>query len=346
MKEQDRPNEVAPAIAIPRVLWWFRLWPFWRAYFEALGWRVVTNDPGRPTPRHRDRSSTIVEEACYPIQLLIDRTLAVADSADAVFLPRLISVDPRGIMCPRFAGVPDIVRMVLGDGQNHRPVRLLTPVIDMRDGSRAVRNAYVEAATSLGASPADARRAYRLAAGVQERFEERLEQRLNRLPLDQVFDMKKPVSTRGRRQPAFRVAVLGHPYVAYDWEFNLGAIEKLRALGAWVTPVESVALRKIEKQVKRLDKNVYWSSGRDILGAAMHFFQEGETDGVIYFTCFKCGVDGLLSDVLKWAARRQEVVSYLPLMFDGHDNEMGLTTRLEAFADIVRGRAARAAGAS
>jgi hypothetical protein len=130
--KDDGPNKRHPTIAIPRVLWWFRQWPFWKTFFEGLGCRIITNDPARPTRRRHERASTIVEEACFPIQLLIDRTLAISDQADAIFMPRLISVVPRGIMCPRFTGVPDIVRMVLEQsGTGCQPV-LLAPAIDAR----------------------------------------------------------------------------------------------------------------------------------------------------------------------------------------------------------------------
>jgi hypothetical protein len=412
------------------------------------------------------------------MQLLIDRTLAIADRADAIFMPRLISVVPSGIMCPRFAGVPDIVRMVLeqgaklevgggkreagngrreaaeerpearGERQGAKSTRkeetgnppascvslpppaarlsptpatgcqpvlppaarlsspaatgcqpvLLTPIIDARLGRGAIRQAYLRVAAQLGASAACARQAYREAAAVQERFEVEFETRLNTLPMSQVFDLAVPTpdsdscipnsafrtphsehSALRIPQSAFRtphsaiaIALLGHPYITYDWEFNLAVVDKLRSLGLWVVPVESVSRKRIEASVRKLDKNVYWSSGREVLGAALSFFKEiniphsafrmphsafgpfrtPHSDpsafhiphsafprGVIYLSCFKCGVDGLLTDVVRWAARHQSQVAYLPLTLDGHDNEMGLMTRLEAFADIVRRRA-------
>jgi len=378
----DPANSRSPTVAIPRVLWWFRLWPFWKAFFENLGCRVATNDPTRPTPSRHDRASTIVEEACFPIQLLIDRTLAIADGADAVFMPRLISVVPRGIMCPRFIGVPDIVRIVLeqggkwevGGGRREagaerkeektgkrttscapippptsrvsplmmtgcQPI-LLAPVIDARLGRAEVRKAYLKTATALGFSAKAARSAFRDAAAVQERFEADFERRLNHLPARDVFDLEKPVASEKTDARPFRVAVLGHPYVVYDWECSLGVIEKLRSLGAWVVPAESVARKQIKSSVRKLGKTVYWSSGREVLGAALSFFEKGGIEGVLYLSCFKCGVDGLLTDVVRWAARHQSKVGYLSLTLDGHDNEMGLMTRLEAFVDIVCRRAA------
>ena len=345
-------------MAIPRVLWWFRLWPFWKTFFEGLGCRVVTNDPARPTPRHHDRASTIVEEACFPIQLLLDRTLAIAGQADMVFMPRLISIVPRGIMCPRFTGVPDIVQMVLGPDR-----RVLAPVIDARLGRSSIRNAYLEVAAQLGALAAVGRQAFRRATAMEAQFEAEFEMRLNQLPTPDVFDPQRqtgmahrpgrrqdarptvpdrPPGQRNHSQPSTsmpRVALLGHPYIAFDWEFNLELVQKLRNLGLWIVPVESIPRKRIESSVRRLDKNVYWSSGREVLGAALSFFENGGIDGLIYLSCFKCGVDGLLLDVVRWAARHQSQVAYLSLTLDGHDNEMGLVTRLEAFADIVRRRA-------
>jgi len=132
---------------------------------------------------------------------------------------------------------------------------------------------------------------------------------------------------------------LGHPYIAYDWELNLGLVEKLRSLGMWLVPVESVDEKAIRSALKSLDKSIYWSSGAEILGAVLHFFRNPAVHGLIHLSCFKCGVDGLLGEVVRWAARRQTNVAHLSLTLDGHDNEGGLMTRLEAFVDIVGGRA-------
>jgi len=387
-KSDDHPM----TIAIPRVLWWFRLWPFWKTFFERLGYRVVTNDPARPTPTHHDRASTIVEEACFPIQLLIDRTLAIADQAEAIFMPRLISVSPQGIMCPRFSGVPDIVQMVLSRSGcqpvSNSPARapesdlqigrkqtgcqpvLLAPIIDARPGRWAVRDAHLAMAAKLGVPDSLARPAFAEASMIQERFETDFEKGLNTLSMPDVFNLDQntphtttqfkiqnreskiadsaigsPRSLTGCQpvphdpQSALpRIALLGHPYLAYDWEFNLNLVEKLRSLGMWILPLESIPSKTTESFVKKLDKSIYWSSGREIMGAILSFFQNGGAHGVIYLSCFKCGVDGLLGDVVRWAARHQSKVVFLSLTLDGHDNEVGLMTRLEAFVDIVRHR--------
>ncbi|MCX8036862.1 MAG: acyl-CoA dehydratase activase-related protein [Candidatus Sumerlaeia bacterium] len=349
------PSTSSNAIAIPRVLWWFREWPFWKTFLEGLGCRVVTNDPTRPTPRRRDRICTIVEESCYPMQLLLDRTLALANAADAVFLPRLISVRANGILCPRFAGVPDIVRIALEGTTAPRPTMgqgltavgwtrhtgrtsptLLSPIVDAREGRRAVRNAYLTVAEALGADQRTARIACRHAAAVQQRFDAELEQRINLLSPADAFNPQIPLPETPPSTPDFRIALLGHPYITFDWEFNLGIIAKLRSLSVWVVPTESVPSKRADSAVRKLDKNVYWISGREALGSALFFLKRGGIDGIIYLSCFKCGVDGLLLDVVKSAARRQTNVPYLALTLDGHDNEVGLMTRLEAFVDIVR----------
>lgn len=330
MSDRDQKSAV---VAIPRVLWWFRLWPFWKTFFEEAGCRVITNEPSRPTSPTRDRSSTIVEESCYPMQLLIDRTLALASEADAVFMPRLISVDRRGILCPRFTGVPDIVQQVVGTD-----CRMLAPAIDAREGAASVRRDYINAAMELGCSRKQATAAWRSAVDAQKRFDSQFESRLNSMPTHDAFDPAKSVPAESTGTPKFRVALLGHPYITYDWEFSLRIVERLHGLGAWVVPVEAINSKEVERAVRRLDKNIYWTSGRDVLGAAMSLFESGRLDGIIHLSCFKCGVDGLLADVLRWTARGENKTPFLPLTLDGHDSEIGQMTRLEAFLDILRHR--------
>jgi predicted nucleotide-binding protein (sugar kinase/HSP70/actin superfamily) len=94
--------------------------------------------------------------------------------------------------------------------------------------------------------------------------------------------------------------------------------------------------KEIDREVSDLSKEIYWSSGREIVGSLFHFLSDG-VDGVVFLTSFKCGIDALLQEFIK---RRLKVqgrasVPLLILSLDEHTGREGLTTRLEAFRDVV-----------
>jgi predicted nucleotide-binding protein (sugar kinase/HSP70/actin superfamily) len=105
-----------------------------------------------------------------------------------------------------------------------------------------------------------------------------------------------------------------------------------------VTP-DLLSEKEIDHEVSDLSKEIYWSSGREIVGSLFHFLSGG-VDGVVFLTSFKCGIDALLQEFIK---RRLKVLGgpSLPLLIlslDEHTSREGLMTRLEAFRDVVEQR--------
>jgi predicted nucleotide-binding protein (sugar kinase/HSP70/actin superfamily) len=97
--------------------------------------------------------------------------------------------------------------------------------------------------------------------------------------------------------------------------------------------------KEIDREVSHLSKEIYWSSGREIVGSLFHFLSGG-VDGVVFLSCFKCGIDALLQEFIR---RRLKVrggssTPLLILSLDEHTGREGLTTRLEAFQDVVEQR--------
>jgi predicted nucleotide-binding protein (sugar kinase/HSP70/actin superfamily) len=61
---------------------------------------------------------------------------------------------------------------------------------------------------------------------------------------------------------------------------------------------------------------------------------------VIFLTSFKCGIDALLQEFIKrrLKVRGETSIPLLVLSFDEHAGREGMTTRLEAFRDVMEQR--------
>ena len=133
-----------------------------------------------------------------------------------------------------------------------------------------------------------------------------------------------------------RVAFVGHPYNLFDNDINKDILTLTKNLGIEIITSDLLSEEEIDRQISDLSKEIYWSSGREIVGALLHFLRGG-VDGVVFLTSFKCGIDALLQEFIKRSLKVQGGTSlpFLVLSFDEHTGREGLVTRLEAFRDVI-----------
>jgi len=312
-------------IGIPRALMFYRYFPLWRAFFERLGWRVMVSDGMRPKEK-----IIYFEDSCLPMKLLVTHAVQLKDKVDHLFVPRLVSVHRTYIMCPKFRGAPDIVRLAT-EGK----VSIIDDTIDLRKGGISLLRSFVKIGGKLGASGQESKRAFREAERSFSKLQQDWVDRINRLPTGQLFEMDV-ATPPGRRETSLRIAFIGHPYNLFDIDINKDLLALAKSLSMEIITSDILSEKEIDREVSGLSKEIYWSSGREIVGSLFHFLSGG-VDGVAFLTSFKCGIDALLQEFIK---RRLKVqggppIPLLILSFDEHTGREGLTTRLEAFRDVV-----------
>jgi predicted nucleotide-binding protein (sugar kinase/HSP70/actin superfamily) len=299
------------------------------------------------------------EDSCLPVKLLVTHAEELKDRVDHIFIPRLVSMDHSYILCPKFRGAPDIVRLALGGA-----VPIIDETIDLRCRKDGLLHSFLKVAEDLGASGGEAREAFQKAEQAFSAFKETWRERINLLPSRSLFDLQIPVASAGlsgregssctspskeagggadSRKVPLRVALIGHPYNVFDVDINKDILTLTKRLGMEVVTSDHLSREMIEKPMSRLSKEIYWSSGREITGSLLHFLFPGgarEVDGVLFLTSFKCGIDALLQELIKRSIhlRGGSRVPFLVLSFDEHTGREGLITRLEAFADVMEGR--------
>ena len=65
----------------------------------------------------------------YPLKCITAMSLVYADKVDCLFVPRFISLGKYNYICPKFMGLPDMLRANIEDLPE-----LIDPVIDLRRG--------------------------------------------------------------------------------------------------------------------------------------------------------------------------------------------------------------------
>jgi len=336
-------------IGIPRALMFYRYFPFWRPFFERLGWRVTVSDGVR-----QKEKIVYFEDSCLPMKLLVTHAMQLKEKVDHLFIPRLVSIHRTYIMCPKFRGAPDIVRLATG-----KNVSVIDETIDLRKGGMSLLQTFQKVGERLGASRRESKKAFREAEHSFNEFQRDWMDRINRLPTGQLFEMDIPTpalrrvqgcpeprwiqgatsSVEVRREEIgspLRVALIGHPYNLFDTDINKDILGLAKSLEMEIMTSDCLSEKEIDREVSGLSKEIYWSSGREIVGSLFHFLSGG-VDGAVFLTSFKCGIDALLQEFVK---RRLKVrggpsIPFLILSFDEHTGREGLTTRLEAFRDVM-----------
>ena len=317
-------------IGIPKALMYYRYFPFWSTFFEELGWRVKVSDGLGKTGK-----IIYFEDSCLPMKLLVTHAVSLKDQVDFLFVPRLVSLDRTFIMCPKFRGAPDILRLA---GEGRLPI--IDETIDLRTGRNAFLQSFLKIGEKLGASNRESKQAFVKGEESYSRFKKEWSDRINRLSLKDLFRLDIPTPSQEKKS-TLRIAFIGHPYNLFDPDINKDVLTLTKQLGIEILTPDYLSEKEIDREVSGLSKEIYWSSGREIVGALFHFLRGG-VDGVIFLTSFKCGIDALLQEFIKRSLKIREefTLPFLVLSFDEHTGREGLVTRLEAFKDVMEQRKA------
>ena len=356
-------------IGFPRALYYFDYFPFWAGFFHQLDIEVVTSPPTHRRIMELGLKSAS-DETCLPLKLLAGHIQALRE-VDWIFLPRMVSVEANTYTCPKFLGIPESLLSAVPAG-----IPVLTVTLNWRKGQRQVLKDLTEMAGQLGKSKADIRKAFAEGQKWQKRFQdtrgrewnfedsireiasanyspkpqntpvsvqrtwkERMFGKMTVIPYTLPTDVPLAKTAKSKvvlDSDRLRIALVGHSYLTQETYANLNLLRKLRQK-AEVELVQHVEQEEIETNLLGLRKKLFWSHSKEIYGAGNKFVTDPEVHGIIYLTCFGCGTDSMVQELLSRKAR-QHHKPYMVITLDEHSGEAGLITRLEAFLDMVERR--------
>jgi len=323
----SRVTPKGPSIGIPRALSFYDYYPLYREFFRGIGARVVVSRPTTQVTVERGVSLT-VDDTCLPVKVFFGHVAELVESGvDYLFVPRIVSVEPRTYICPKFLGLPEMVR-----SSGLLRTRLLTFTVNMNRGWRGLWQALQSAARPWGAPGWRVARAFGRALKAQREHRDACEG-------GEWPGCAMGCSVPPRRQTSsLRVAVLGHPYIVYDRGLNLGLVDFLLQQGVDVVTPERLEESVLDAAVADLPKRLFWSPAKKVMGAFRHLLAAGGVDGVVHLVAFGCGSDALIGELVEREARRLNSMPHMMLTLDEHAAQAGVITRIEAFLDMIERR--------
>lgn len=313
-------------IGIPGGLFYYKFYPLWNTFYEELGAEVITS--GDTNKNIFDLGVELcVDEACLPVKVYHGHVKSLSGRADMVFIPRIMSICRNEYICPKFCGLPEMVK-------NSVPgiPTMIDTIINQRKNPGSIVNSMLDAGSVITKNKKALIKAYKKALSVQDCFQERLRETGNFC-----LSMKDTKLESGANSCKY-IALIGHPYIIYDSFINMNIVKKLNAQGFHVITPEMIDDERVNRFAMSFPKRHFWTLGRNLLGAGLSFIEQRDVNGIIYMSSFGCGIDSLIEDYLERQIRRDGKIPYMKLVFDEHTGEAGLNTRLEAFIDMVNWR--------
>ncbi len=310
-------------IGIPRYLAYFSFSSLWETYFRDLGFEVRVSPPSNADILDAGVRET-VNDACIPIKMFHGHVASLKDSVDCLFIPRLAGAKMNYTVCPKFLGLPDMVR-----GSLTGLPRIISPRLLMgRDGLKGLRGLY-DVGVELTGRRWRVMRALSRAKGALHRGVSLVQ--------------REGLEALGYRQPEdpdLTVALVGYPYVLYDGLSSGGILPQLQELGIRVVTPEMVPTPAMRREAKAYPENLFWYYSNRSLWSGMHYMGADRVDGMIHVTAFGCGPDAMVNKLLELESSADSM-PFMSVTVDEHTADIGLRTRVEAFVDMLRWQASK-----
>jgi predicted nucleotide-binding protein (sugar kinase/HSP70/actin superfamily) len=315
-------------IGIPNALLHSYYITFWKTFFEELGQEPIeTSATNKAILDKGVRHS--VPEICVPMKIYTGHVVELLDrQVDYVYIPRFVSIGKGDTFCPKFLGLPDMLKQTVPGLE----AKMLTHHIQTKTDDITAIQEYIEIAKIFTDDRCKIKHA--IEKGRQKWLSFRdfccKEQYDCRQANRRVLTGSEPKMG----ELPLKIGVIGYVYNIYDNFISMDILNKLRQIGAHPVTFEMLAPKVIDEQLSRFPKTLFWTFSNKLLAGAYHFFEDSTFDGVIHVTAFGCGPDSFLGKILELDSAKYQK-PFMTVRIDEHTGENHLQTRVEAFVDMI-----------
>lgn len=322
-------------IGIPRGLLYYRFFPLWKTFFENLGEEIVLSDETSRSLIEKG-IKLAVPDACLPLKIYLGHVNALKECADYLFIPRIVSIEKDCYMCPKLIGLPDVVKASF----DSLPP-LIDPTINVKKDDDSVLQGFIMAGRFLNKRYDLMIDSFSRACTQQELFLNKLKdgallpELLSQEPIP--FRHQNGIRMRydGKKM---RIGIIGRPYMVYDAIATKDIFSRFVSMGFEIITPEKIKKACIEESMEKLIKKVYWSFGKEEIGATLSIIKDKSVDGILGIFSFGCGQDSFMEELIKRYSHRLSTIPYISLLIDEHTTTAAIETRIEAFLDMLARR--------
>ncbi|MEQ8167799.1 MAG: acyl-CoA dehydratase activase [Candidatus Eremiobacterota bacterium] len=304
----------SPVIGIPRSIFFFEDYPFWKVFFTELGYKIILSDETSGELVYNGLKRT-QSETCFPVKVAYGHIENLLKKGiKKIFFPSIAELFrtrddlPRTYNCPYIQGLPYMLQAAF----EHYGVEFITPILYF--SGTGWKEELLTLGRKLGKSQYKTEHAINMAEKSLKEFQNKLVER------GKDFLDKKDGRT---------VILLGKAHHLFDEGQNMHTGKKLRKSGVTAIPYDFLPLSEVK--LDRAFENVVWKNSHDLMRAAL--IARKHNIPVIMLTNFGCGPDSFAMKYLDELLRGHP---FMVLEVDEHTADAGVITRIEAFLDTIK----------
>lgn len=293
-------------VGLPQGLFFYKYNQFFKTFFEKLNVELIISENTNKTIIQQGLGCC-TSEACLPIKVFHGHVESLKNRCDLIVIPRIIKVKPNDYLCPHLCSMPEMILHSIED----------LPQITHQSLYFNSQKQLYNWALSVGK---DITRDKSL---IESAFYNAMITLLN--------DNRRI----NQSQFKYKILLLGHDYLIHDQYISMNIIKKLNAMDIGIITADYLSDYQIETYMHNLPRKPFWYFYRQAYGSSSFLSNQKTIDGIIFLSSFGCGIDAIISEVIK------EDIINLPLLMikiDEHTGDAGLDTRLEAFFDMLEYR--------
>lgn len=318
-------------IGLPRVLEFWNSMPFWRTFFQALGFEVKMSQPTTREMYEKGLSSVTSDTVCFPAKLAHGHIRDLVEAGvDRIFMPSITTMESENTaktsesVCAVVKGYPMVIEGS-DNPQQRWGVSFDCPLFHwytMRDRNRQLC-AYMK--KTFGIAPAVVLRAIEQGDASQMHVKNTLQKR------------GKEVIEQAEAAGNFAVVLASRPY-QNDTLVNHDLPTFFTRLGIPVLTVDSVP-GTYETDLGKCRLDIVNNFHTRMLSSAIITAKNSALE-YVQIVSFGCGHDALLSDEIIRLMKETSGKVPLVLKLDESDIHGPLHIRVESFVETVRARRA------
>lgn len=335
-------------VGIPSALLYYYYFPFWLKLFSELNVDLIISDKTSRNLLDKGIKNTL-SEICVPIKIMVGHILNLKEKGiDYLYLPRFKSIRKNVVLCPKFLGLPDLVKHSLPEFKNI----IISDTIVSESEDISDYNNFIVLKEKLQISKKDMQLALYKSAEFWRRFRKLLISGFliddfldadNLTVLKKLINKFENISVKSNennslllnKEKEINIALIGYVYNLYDSYINMNIIDKLKEMNVRLHTFSMLKEELIESEISNLGKPMFWEFSNKLYGASEHYLKAKKIDGIIHLTAFGCGPDSILGQIIEFDAKNYKK-PFMTLRIDEQTGESHIITRIEAFIDLLK----------
>ncbi len=319
MKSGD-PDSPRAVIGLPLVLNMYEQLPFWKAFFNHLGFKVIISEESTRDMYFKGQHTIPSDTVCYPAKLAHGHVVDLLEKkADIIFYPcQTYNIDDgksdNNYNCPVVAYYPELLKANIPELNENN---FFYPYMDL-NLEKHIAEATCKAFARFGVKKKEVMAAYEAGMAAMDSFHSDIEAK------------GEEIIAEARKKNMPVIVLAGRPY-HIDPEINHGIHKLITSLGMAVITEDSVFKRSETPALRVLNQWTYHSR----LYRAAEFVTTQPDMQLVQLVSFGCGIDAVTTDEVRSILESRGKL-YTQLKIDEISNLGAVKIRLRSLEAAIR----------